>query len=390
MTSCCTCQARYSRTPSRLSSLKCEAEGGPRPPFRSRLQVNAALCGDRLIPTSGTVRFFTATACHAHLLTLLASIACATPDEPVAPACPVPNLDTREWREVRIENAGAIIRMPPDARTRLSASPMPEVWSMERPDRSSVLAFISEDWDQAPAWVEGIPLPSWRAGRSRCEEHIAAIPARFQAYFERWGNLVVGRYVATGAYEIVPASWLVIAGVSSTSRRQREVLAALRTVRFLPPAGSAARPPAPPCTVRGTHASEWPEYQALSGLITFRAPAGSAMDSDYGRQIWSIGPTRVDFELLGTRSWILESPPGSMWCSLTVDGHYAEVRLAQSELGNARPNEYEGATAYVQISPTHVLNVFAYIYGDPAAPERFFSLLRSVRIGSVSPDPPHN
>ncbi len=336
------------------------------------------------------VRQFIAMACHARLLALLASIACATPDEPVASACPAPNLDTREWQEVLIENAGAVIRMPPDARTHPSAMPETELWSTERPERSSVLATIGDDWDQAPAWVVGIPLPSWRARRSHCEEHIATTPARFQAYFERWGNLVVGRYVATGAYEIVPASWLVIAGVTSTSQRQQEVLAALRTVRFLPPAGSAARPPAPPCSVRGAPGPEWPEFQALSGLITFRAPAGSAMDDDYGPQIWSIGPTRVDFELLGTRSWILESLPGSMWCSLTVDGRYAEVRLAQSERGNARPNEYEGATAYVQISLTRVLNIFAYIYGDPAAPERFFSLLRSVRIRSVSPDPLHD
>lgn len=336
------------------------------------------------------VRQFLAMGCHARLLTLFASIACATPDEPVASACPAPNLDRREWQEVLIENAGAVIRMPPDAQTRLSALPTTEVWSTERPERSSVLAIMSDDWDQAPASVVGIPLPSWRAHRSQCAEHIAATPARFQAYFERWGNLVVGRYVATGAYEIVPGSWLVIAGVSSTSRRQQEVLAALRTVRFLPPAGSAARPPASPCTVRSAHRPDWPEFQALSGLLTFRAPSGSAMDGDYGRQIWGIGPTRVDFELLGTRSWVLESPPGSTWCSLTIDGRYAEVRLAQSELGNARPYEYAGATAYVQISPTRVLNIFAYIYGDPAAPDRFFSLLRSVRIRSASSDPPHN
>ena len=333
------------------------------------------------------VRFLTVFARYTRLLVLLPSLACAMPDEPVAFACPAPDLDTRQWQDVLIENAGAVIRMPPGATEPFPSDPPFEVWSAEG---SSVLATISEDRENLPAWVAAIvPLPSWKSHRSDCVEHVASTPARFQAYFERWGNLAAGRYVATGAYELVPGSWLVIAGVSRTSQRQQEVLAALRTARFLPPAGSVERPRAPDCTVGDAPGADWLEFQESSAPITFRAPPGSAMRARYtdGHEMWAIGPTRVDFKLLGTRNWVFGVRPGSKRCSMTVDDrHYTEVRLAPG----LDTSSFSDAMAYIQISPTRVLSIHGYVYGDRSAPERFFGLLRSLRVRPNSLEPPHN
>ena len=101
---------------------------------------------------------------------------------------------------------------------------------------------------------------------------------------------------------------------------------------------------------------------------------------------------RVDFELLRTRHWYLQplTEAGSTWCSLTLDGHYTEVRLFPLEHEGTPPDDFFYATAYVQLSPTSVLNVFAYITNDRDGPDRFFALLHSLRVGPEFTEPPHN
>ena len=60
---------------------------------------------------------------------------------------------------------------------------------------------------------------------------------------------------------------------------------------------------------------------------------------------------RVDFELLRTRHWYLQplTEAGSTWCSLTLDGHYTEVRLFPLEHEGTPPDDFFYATAYVQL-----------------------------------------
>jgi hypothetical protein len=325
------------------------------------------------------------------LVSLLATLACATPDERVAAACPAPDINTRDWREVIVENAGVAIRLPPDGRAPFPTTPHPEAWST---DGSSVLATIGNDPEDVPAWVDFpiFPSVSWKSHRSQCVERVASTTARIQAYFERWKALVLGRYVAAGAYELVPGSWLRIGGVSSNLQRQQEVLAALRTVRFLPPVGSAERPRPPTCNASNSGGLDWREFQASSAPFKFRAPPGSRRQSDDDHEIWSVGPMRVDFKLLRTRDWFLQSPTemGSTWCALNLDGRYTEVRVVPVELGGTPSDEFFYATAYVQLAPTSVLNIFAYITEDPDGPERFFALLRSLRVGPTSTDAPQN
>src|SRR5687768_16952001 len=290
----------------------------------------------------------------------LAILACATADERVAAACPAPEINTDDWREVIIENAGVAIRVPADAYAPLQpALPTPDVWSTDSTERSSVLATIGDDPDHVPASLDFSLFPSlgsWKSHRSHCVERLASTTARIQAYFERWKNLLVGRYVAAGAYELVPGSWLRIGGVSSNVRRQQEVLAALRTVRFLPPPGSADRPRPSACHATNAPAPAWREFQISAAPVTFRAPPGSRRQVGNGHEIWEVGPMRVDFELLRTRHWYLQplTEAGSTWCSLTLDGHYTEVRLFPLEHEGTPPDDFFYATAYVQLSPTSV------------------------------------
>lgn len=313
---------------------------------------------------------------------VLMTLACALPKGPVARACPGRQVDTRDWRTVTIASAGATIQVPPDAHEPLWNYETSQHWSG---DGFELTTSITDDPNVLPATVEPLALlPSWKSHQSECAERIEDRPSRIRAYFERWQALAKGRHVAAAAYELVPGNWLIIGGVSSTGARQEQLLAAFRTIEFLPPPGSSRRPSAPLCASKDSTPADWPQFEAVTAPITFRAPAGTRRRSNSPRDVWDIGHMRVDLELLGTNNWILEpwKSTNSTWCSVTLEGRYVEVLVVPHHAADW-PEEFFDAVAYMQLSPTQALNVFAHIRGRDG-PQRFFTLLRSLRVRALN------
>ena len=311
---------------------------------------------------------------------VLITLACALPKGPVARACPGPQVDTQDWREVTIASAGATMRVPPDVDEPLWNYSTSQHWFGQD---FEITTFIGDDPNGlSAAVVPFIPFASWsvKSHESRCAERIDDSHSRIRAYFEHWTPFAKGHHVATAAYELVPGSWLIIGGVSHTGAHQEQLLAAFRTIQFLPPPGSSRRPPAPLCASKDSTPADWREFEAVTAPITFRAPAGTRRRSNSPADVWDVGPMRVDLELLGTNNWILEpaKSTNSTWCSITLEGRYVEVLVVPKHAADW-PEEFFDAVAYIQLSPTQALHVFAYVRGRDG-PQRFFALLRSLRV----------
>lgn len=260
-------------------------------------------------------------------LIVASSIACAHMDSGPPVSC-AQATDTVILRDtVTIRAAGALLPLTDATVSNLLLEEFSQSW---RTSRSAVRSQVTTDSTSEPLIVDDFSLPSVKSMLASCPLMIAGHRATVTTYFERTRS-VEGPYIAIGAYQLGPDSWLVIGSASKAREGQHDMVASLRAVRFLPSFGSKERHTPNPCPAIELHAdtSHWQTYSASSAPVTFKAPVDAHVRKGYMVEAWDAMGTRIDFASVGD-SWTLEplAKTATLWCSFsTADGLPGELAI---------------------------------------------------------------
>jgi hypothetical protein len=163
--------------------------------------------------------------------------AAITPDP--APACPAPTIAKEAWRTITLRDCGIRLKLPEKYKE--------EQWdvAVNNPIRRS---FRAGPFDQLAVNVRRSPNPSLAdnkvkrqsdyQGYSECTEMIGGREAVVQSF--RGGGGIIGptgkvtTYHAGSISQLRPGQFILISGDLASREAQEEILAALRTVEFIP------------------------------------------------------------------------------------------------------------------------------------------------------------
>lgn len=279
-----------------------------------------------------------------------------------------------------IRDAGATIGLPSPVSPNLALSSMGEEWDSQQ--RSGIRTAVLRDSTHYPfSEDEGSP-PSLKLKSTRCDAMIGGKRSFIATYYEATAATLPGRYVAAGAYELVPGGWLLIGTASKDADGQRAMLAALRSVRFMAPFGSTERRPLARCPVGAVaaDASHTSIDTLRSAPATFVAASGAHLKKGYAGEAWDVGGMRVDFVPLGTDGFALVTPEPTRVeeCAFTTAGGLKGELTVTYREWTPEITDISGI-AYVQLSPGHMLEVFAYLFHVPNGPARFRTLVSTLR-----------
>ena len=268
---------------------------------------------------------------------------------------------------VTIRAAGALLPLTDSTPGNLLVEELMQSW---RTSRSAFNTEVTTDSSSEPLTVDDISLPSVKSKLSSCRLTIEGHRATVTTYFERTSS-VEGPYIAIGSYQLAPNIWLVIASTSKAPTGQREMVASLRALRFLPPVGSKERKSPKRCPPITLHAdtSHWHTYAVRSAPVTFKAPADAQVKKGYTVEAWEAIGTRIDFAPVGD-SWTLEplANEATLWCAFsTADGLPGEIAILPAVQQHPSPG-FDIGIAYITLSPGRSLSVFAFLFPKSEGP----------------------
>lgn len=293
---------------------------------------------------------------------------------------------------VTIRAAGALLPLAGGAPDNLLLQAVNQSW---RTSRSSVVSEVTSDSTSEPLFVDDFSRPSVKSRSTRCPLAIEGRRATVTTYLESASSLLGGRYVAIGSYELAPDTWLVIASASGAPAGQREMVASLRAVRFLPPFGSKERhtPKTCPAIELQADTSQWKTYTLRSAPVTFKAPVDAHLQNGYAVETWEAIGTRIDFATVGDR-WTIEplANAATLWCSFsTPDGLPGELAIVPA-VQQIASEGFRIGIAYVRLASGRSLSVFTYLSPKSEGPppvkyrpipelqEEFRALVSSIRL----------
>lgn len=324
-------------------------------------------------------------------LTVVPSIACARMDSGPPVPCTQETATVVLRDTVTIRAAGALVPLTNAAPGNLLLEQLSQSW---RTSRSEVNSEVTTNPNSEPLVVDDVSPPSVKSKLTSCPVTIEGRRATVTTYFERTSS-VDGRYVALGSYQLGPDSWLVIGSESQVPAGQREMVASLRAVRFLPPVGSKERHSPKACPAIELHAdtSHWQTYTVRSAPVTFKAPVSAHVKKGFAVEAWDAIGTRIDFASVGD-SWTIEplANAATLWCSFTTaDGLPGELAIVPS-VPQMPLDGLNVGIAYVRLSPGRSVSVFAYPFPKSEGPlpvehrpipetqEQFRVLVSSIRL----------
>ncbi len=159
-----------------------------------------------------------------------------TNDPPASP-CPTPNVDSARWREIAVPECGVRLRLP-QRYDDGGSYPMGNDWfeHIYRRRFDSVIIFFTREGD---ATLRNKTIrPGDYEGYADCTETIAGHIAVISSY--RDSASIAGRkrhfrpYVAEARWQLSVREFLRIEASTADRRAQEEVIAAFRTVQFVP------------------------------------------------------------------------------------------------------------------------------------------------------------
>lgn len=302
--------------------------------------------------------------------------ACATPDGPVRPPCPTPDIDTEngEWIEAVIPAGAHTIRLPRG--TREWPAGWLGWWTWRNGRVTSEIASgprdapITEGMYSNPLWG------SWRAKSSECVVSTSPRVIR-STWFERTRSHMLGaQFVATASIQLDQGSWLNVTATAQTSEDQAIALAALSTLRS---SNDARTLPAVACPDPSDPLASETRHTLADGLASFEADTAEIVAGE--TDFWSVRGDRVEFRDLGRAPWILaaageDTGREEIRCYIAGTAPPSVARVTSLEPYGRTPRRYFGA-AFVPLGEDNTIMIQAEL--AQITVQGFVDLVRSVR-----------